>query len=600
MHIAIEGCAHGELDIIYNTIKRLEDMHKFKIDLLLCCGDFQSVRNEGDLRCMAVPPKYMQMQDFHRYYSGEMKAPILTIFIGGNHEASNYLQELPYGGWVAPNIYYLGYAGVVQVGDLRIGGLSGIYKGSDYMKGHFEKSPYNGSTMRSVYHIRNLEVFRLKQLSGKTNIFMSHDWPRGIYHHGNVEELLRYKEHFRKEISDNSLGSRPAEDLIKKMKPQYWFSGHLHVKFAALLDHKGSNGKNGYRVTKFLALDKCLPRREFLQVLELPSTTPKKIELKHDAEWLTILRLTNHLLNTTSKIMYMPGPGANERYNFTPTAEEIEKTVTMLGGDLTIHENNFVRTAKCFSNPDSLPNMNKVSMPQPVTNPQTTKLCSLLGIDDPLNKNGTSNQSVNTNVSFDSNTTAGPFNRSEMNITMNSSLQTTCESINQSNNPEEVNLSDGDELEFCKEEEDESGDIIFEVPCITTSNAVGEKISDIDVSPIFTKSLRPKIFSSPISSSPRTSVDELPKLCSSLSTTTETDLDVSDLNRSPSLNVSFEPLNISSSQSEEESDSTERSQSLKRDSSSCDEIEGGSSSSESPIKKSKKLKRRNDSIYSNS
>lgn len=35
-------------------------------------------------------------------------APVLTIFIGGNHEASNYLQELPYGGWVAPNIYYMG------------------------------------------------------------------------------------------------------------------------------------------------------------------------------------------------------------------------------------------------------------------------------------------------------------------------------------------------------------------------------------------------------------------------------------------------------------------------------------------------------------
>lgn len=33
---------------------------------------------------------------------------MLTVFIGGNHEASNHLQELPYGGWVAPNIYYLG------------------------------------------------------------------------------------------------------------------------------------------------------------------------------------------------------------------------------------------------------------------------------------------------------------------------------------------------------------------------------------------------------------------------------------------------------------------------------------------------------------
>ena len=43
-----------------------------------------------------------------RYYNGEKKAPILTIFIGGNHEASNYLQELTYGGWVAPNIYFLG------------------------------------------------------------------------------------------------------------------------------------------------------------------------------------------------------------------------------------------------------------------------------------------------------------------------------------------------------------------------------------------------------------------------------------------------------------------------------------------------------------
>lgn len=50
-----------------------------------------------------------------RYYSGEKKAPILTVFIGGNHEASNHLQELPYGGWVAPNIYYLGMSEWTEV-----------------------------------------------------------------------------------------------------------------------------------------------------------------------------------------------------------------------------------------------------------------------------------------------------------------------------------------------------------------------------------------------------------------------------------------------------------------------------------------------------
>jgi len=94
-----------------------------QIDLLLCCGDFQSTRNLSDLACMACPDKYKEMCSFYKYYSGEAIAPILTVFIGGNHEATNYLQELAYGGWVAPNIYYLGYAGVIQAGGVRIGGL---------------------------------------------------------------------------------------------------------------------------------------------------------------------------------------------------------------------------------------------------------------------------------------------------------------------------------------------------------------------------------------------------------------------------------------------------------------------------------------------
>jgi len=62
-----------------------------------------------------------------RYYGGEKTAPIPTVFIGGNHEASNYLQELPYGGWVAPNIYFLN-TGIIRFGPLRIGGVSGIFK----------------------------------------------------------------------------------------------------------------------------------------------------------------------------------------------------------------------------------------------------------------------------------------------------------------------------------------------------------------------------------------------------------------------------------------------------------------------------------------
>jgi lariat debranching enzyme len=69
------------------------------------------VRNEDDLECMSVPAKFRQLGTFYKYYSGEAVAPYPTLFIGGNHEAANYLWELYHGGWAAPNIYFMGYAG---------------------------------------------------------------------------------------------------------------------------------------------------------------------------------------------------------------------------------------------------------------------------------------------------------------------------------------------------------------------------------------------------------------------------------------------------------------------------------------------------------
>jgi len=66
MKVAVEGCAHGELERIYDTIAGIEKDSSTKIDLLLCCGDFQSTRNLEDLQTMAVPKKYLDMCSFYK------------------------------------------------------------------------------------------------------------------------------------------------------------------------------------------------------------------------------------------------------------------------------------------------------------------------------------------------------------------------------------------------------------------------------------------------------------------------------------------------------------------------------------------------------
>jgi lariat debranching enzyme len=45
------------------------------------------------------------------------------------------------------------------------------------------------------------------------------------------------KPFFDQEIKTNTLGSPPLLEVLNVIKPDYWFSAHLHVKFAAVFDH---------------------------------------------------------------------------------------------------------------------------------------------------------------------------------------------------------------------------------------------------------------------------------------------------------------------------------------------------------------------------
>lgn len=168
MFIAVIGCTHGNLDRIYTDVKDYEMRTGNVIDLVVICGDLQAARGINDLKCMDVPERYEQLGDFHNYYKGKKHARRPTLVIGGNQEAWNYLQTLPYGGWIAPDIYYMGYSGVVKFNGVRIGGLSGIYNAGSIDKGRHEMLPYSETTKKTVYHTRYLEAFRMLQLTTRT------------------------------------------------------------------------------------------------------------------------------------------------------------------------------------------------------------------------------------------------------------------------------------------------------------------------------------------------------------------------------------------------------------------------------------------------
>lgn len=329
--IAVWGCGHGELDRVYEAVGALNAAASDgrPVELLICAGDFQSVRNEHDLATMACPPKYRRMNSFFRYYSGAARAPVPTIFVGGNHEASNHLQELPYGGWVAPNIFYLGRSGVVQFRGLRIAGISGIFKDRDFCTGYYERPPYDESAERSINHCREFDYAKLSLLKRTVDIVVGHDWPRGIEHYGDTAALLRKKPDFESDIRSGQLGNPASWQLLTTLRPRFWFAAHLHIKFGAIVMHPPrcegakSQGDNAGQIrcaggsaahgaspdsavpggssssasegvsaqvpspespeivaglesarepetTRFLALDKCLPGRAYLQVIDVP------------------------------------------------------------------------------------------------------------------------------------------------------------------------------------------------------------------------------------------------------------------------------------------------------------------------------------------
>lgn len=406
---------------------------------------------------------------------------------------------------MAPNIYYLGASNVVRFGPLRIAGLSGIWKGYNYNKSHHERLPYSPDDVKSIYHVRELDVRKLLQVRTQVDVGVSHDWPRGVEWMGDWRGLFAKKDLFEADARAGTLGSSAAKYVLDRLRPPYWFSAHLHCKFSAVVNHAKVVSLGGQprhdggcfaaghedlaqssqvdvdldsavtteiavvndnvrarndneidldmeddekdhtiphntiqsssqaetpqldneaeivlesvraqlpasftkpisktpvssvsnppeifsNTTQFLALDKCLPHRKFLQILSIEPinepttasspTSDSSYHLSYDKEWLAITRAfasdltlgepSSPIPPNKGEAFYLPLIIAEEQW----VGENLEKT-----GRMRIPEN-FESTAPIY---DPIVGIGTGEQPREYTSPQTVAFCELIGIEN--------------------------------------------------------------------------------------------------------------------------------------------------------------------------------------------------------------------------
>ena len=229
---------------------------------------------------------------------------------------------------------------------------------------------------------------------------ISHDWPEGVYNHGNTAALLRQKRHFADEVAAGALGNPASRALLSTMQPRYWFAGHLHVKFSAIVAHGQATGptptdsKVDTSTTRFLALDKCLPGHDFFQVLDVPvrsSTSAESDEtgiarreagagggLCYDPEWLAITIKTHSLLPTTKRYAQLPLVTPVSERELAAVVRHVESTATVRGAAAAAWSvpSNFSATVVPFAGG----RMRPAGMPPRRGNPQTDEFLAFLGL----------------------------------------------------------------------------------------------------------------------------------------------------------------------------------------------------------------------------
>ncbi|CAM3372429.1 serine/threonine protein phosphatase [Corallococcus sp. ZKHCc1 1396] len=227
--VAALGDIHGRFHRVEAWLDALEAARGRRVDLVLAVGDVEAFRHADDHRRKAA--KRAMPAEFAEYADGLKRVKRPLYFIGGNNEDFEALHDLPDGGELAPDVHYLGRAGLRTLGGLRVAYLSGIH--APRFIDQPLKRPTSLDTAKQAGYFRTDEVARVAALQD-VDLLLVHEWPRGIVQKARDERLAPERP-----LPSPWIGNPVTRRLVDGLHPRWVACGHSHKPFAVSLEAHG-------------------------------------------------------------------------------------------------------------------------------------------------------------------------------------------------------------------------------------------------------------------------------------------------------------------------------------------------------------------------
>jgi len=248
------GDIHGRFHRVETWLDALEAARGRPVDMVLAVGDVEAFRHADDHRRKAA--KRVMPAEFAEYADGirAMKRPL--YFIAGNNEDFEALHDSPDGLQLAPNVQYLGRAGLKTLHGLRVGYLSGIHAPRFYEQPL--KRPRSLDTAKQAGYFRVPEVETVLGVKD-VDVLLVHEWPRGLPQRAQEQGVPPGRT-----LPSYWIGNPITRRVVETVHPKWVLCGHSHRAFAVTM-----GGHGGRPATRVACLDQAARPEEAVFWMEL-------------------------------------------------------------------------------------------------------------------------------------------------------------------------------------------------------------------------------------------------------------------------------------------------------------------------------------------